>query len=81
MGVHGWDHGSYLRPFNDEWKELYAMQTLQNKMRLVLNVVLNDFSRRVNINALTHEQLERLIPELTKIRDELIPQKKEEVKE
>jgi hypothetical protein len=74
IGGGKWDHGKWLRQDNDEMKEAYWMQNARNELK---DIVLA-FDTRINFQSLTHEQLERIIPELTKIRDELIPQKKVE---
>lgn len=71
IGKFRWDHGAWLHPDNDHFRELFWMQEHRNKLQLVIR----DFNTRLNLNRLSHEQLERLLPALTAIRDEIIPKK------
>jgi hypothetical protein len=68
-----YSHGSWLNPDNEKTREEYWKQGERQKMKSLLLALEN----RPNINALTHEQLERLVPALVAIKEELIPTKKE----
>jgi hypothetical protein len=73
IGRGTWDHGSWLNPDNNETREQYWMQGERSKLLSLLNAL----NTRINLDSLTHEQLERLVPALAAIKEELIPTKKE----
>jgi hypothetical protein len=71
IGEHRWGGSASLFPDNERMRERIWMLAAINKLSsLVLG--LNTY---IDYRALTHEQLERIIPQLAKIKEELIPPK------
>lgn len=71
IGGGPWSHGKWLLQNTPETEEEYVMQNLRNKLKGIIS----SFDVRIDYQSLTHEQINRIVPELTKIRDELIPPK------